>query len=118
LRFFRRTSYRTRFAVNDDRLSRRAFCQSAALIAGAAALSPAALLRAADSSGLRLRYILGSCMYGKLPLAEILPEVRRTGAEFIDIWPARHGNQREQVEEMGHERFAEMLHEHGVRLGI
>lgn len=111
-------AFAERFLLNDNRPSRRQFCCTAALTAGVAALSPGVLLRAADATDFRLRYILGSCMYGKLPLAEILPEVRKTGAEFIDIWPAPHGNQREQVEEMGHERFAEMLRQHGVRLGI
>jgi len=66
----------------------------------------------------RLRYILASCMYGCMKLAEILPEVRRAGAEHIDVWPRRHGNQREQIEAMGHERFAAMLAAHKVKLGI
>ena len=34
------------------------------------------LARAAE--GFQLRYILGSCMYGTTPLAEILPEVARS----------------------------------------
>lgn len=66
----------------------------------------------------RLRYILGSCMYGKLKLAKILPEVRTTGAECIDIWPLPHGNQREQITEMGIEAFAAVLKEHQVQPGI
>ena len=45
-------------------------------------------------------------MYGELPLAKILPDVPKTGAEWIDLWPRRHGNQREQVAEMGEEKFA------------
>ena len=66
----------------------------------------------------KLRYILASCMYGTLPLAECLPEVRKIGSEHIDIWPRVHGDQREQVEAMGHEAFAELLRTYGVRLGI
>ena len=54
-----------------------------------------------------LRYVLASCMYGTLPLAEILPEVGKIGSGHVDIWPRVHGNQREQVEEMGSEAFAE-----------
>ncbi|MCZ6677447.1 MAG: sugar phosphate isomerase/epimerase, partial [Candidatus Poribacteria bacterium] len=65
-----------------------------------------------------LSYILASCMYGEMPLAEIVPEVKKIGSEHIDIWPRVHGNQREQVESMGHEAFAELLHTHGVGLGI
>jgi sugar phosphate isomerase/epimerase len=56
-------------------------------------------------------------MYGCTPLAEILPEVRKTGATAIDIWPRQHGNQREQLEEMGEEAFAELLQRHDVVLG-
>ena len=66
----------------------------------------------------RLRTILPSCMYGTLPLAEILPEVEKIHAEGVDIWPRKHGNQREQVEDMGHEAFGELLDAHAVRLAI
>jgi sugar phosphate isomerase/epimerase len=67
---------------------------------------------------IRLRYIVASCLYGELPLTEILPEVRKTGSEFIDIWPRKHGNQREQMDEMGHEKFAALLRQHKLKLGI
>lgn len=66
----------------------------------------------------KLSYILASCMYGTLPLAELLPQVKKIGSEHIDIWPRVHGDQREQVEAMGHEDFAELLQTNGVRLGI
>ena len=65
-----------------------------------------------------LNYILASCMYGTLPLAEIVPEVKKIGAEHIDIWPRVHGDQREQVTSMGNDAFAELLATHGVGLGI
>ena len=65
-----------------------------------------------------LRYILGSCIYGTTALDQILAQVRATGAEHIDIWPKVHGDQREQVEAMGEERFAALLAEHQVGLGI
>ena len=65
----------------------------------------------------KLDYILASSMYGTLPLANIVPEVKNIGSGHIDIWPRVHGNQREQVEEMGHEAFAEMLKDNGVQLG-
>jgi sugar phosphate isomerase/epimerase len=57
-------------------------------------------------------------MYGTLKLKEILPQVRQSGAEHIDLWPRRHGDQREQMEAMGHDRFAELLQEHNVKLGM
>ena len=66
----------------------------------------------------RLNYILSSSMYGRLPLKEILPEVAKTGAHTIDIWPRVHGNQREQIEAMGHEAFAKMLRSHKTTKGI
>jgi sugar phosphate isomerase/epimerase len=47
----------------------------------------------------------------------ILPETKKTGAQAIDVWPAPHGNQREQIDAMGVETFGRMLDEHGVRLG-
>ena len=65
-----------------------------------------------------LNYILASCMYGTLPLAEIVPEVKKIGAAHIDIWPRVHGDQREQVESMGNDAFAELLATDGVGLGI
>ena len=65
-----------------------------------------------------LNYILASCMYGTLPLAEIVPEVKKIGSRRIDIWPRAHGDQREQVESMGNGAFADLLATHGVGLGI
>lgn len=81
------------------------------------AAANAGLLGALAESGFQFRYIVGSSLYGELPLAEILPDVPKTGAEFLDIWPRKHGNQREQVTEMGEEAFAAMLKQHGVKLG-
>lgn len=63
------------------------------------------------------RYILGSCLYGYAPLSEIVPEVDKVGAEALDIWPMVHGNQREQLDEMGEANFLAMLDQHSVRLG-
>lgn len=63
------------------------------------------------------RYILGSCLYGHLYIGEILPEVAKCGATHIDIWPKSHGNQREQLTDMGEELFASLLERHGVLLG-
>ena len=99
--------------------SRRKFCVAAA--AGAAGLVAGRAIAGDAASGgapFALRYILGSSMYGGLKLAQIVPEVRKTGAEFIDIWPKRHGTQREQMEAMGHDAFAALLKKHSVRLGM
>jgi sugar phosphate isomerase/epimerase len=71
---------------------------------------------AADS--FKLSYILSSAMYGEMPLEVILPEVAKTGAEAIDIWCRVHGNQREQITEMGDEAFLSLLQKHHVQLGV
>jgi len=56
-------------------------------------------------------------MYGYTDLGTILPEVAKTGASAIDIWPKVHGSQREQLDDMGEERFAALLTRHHVALG-
>ncbi len=56
-------------------------------------------------------------MYGSIYLGDILPEISKCGARHIDIWPKPHGNQREQLDGLGEERFTSMLEKHGVRLG-
>ena len=101
----------------NQRISRRAFGVQVAAGAAATCLAQDALA-AAMRQEFPFRYVLGSCMYGTTALAEILPEVKKSGAEHIDIWPARHGNQREQIDAMGHAEFREMLSEHGVGVGV
>ena len=72
--------------------SRRAFCAAA----GAAAIAaPRAFGQAGAGEPFKLRYILASSMYGGMKLAKILTEVRKTGAEHIDIWSKSHGTQRQ-----------------------
>lgn len=92
-------------------MQRRQFLQTLSL--GACALAGG---RAVAADAFRLRYLLASAMYGNLPLAEILPEVKKTGANSIDLWPKKHGTQREEIDALGHEKFAGMLQEHGVSL--
>jgi len=70
-----------------------------------------------SSTDFQLKYIVGSCMYGYLYLGEILPEIAKCGAAHIDIWPKSHGNQREQLADMGEELFASLLKKHNVSLG-
>ena len=72
---------------------------------------------AGDAPAFSFRYMLASSMYGELDLDVILPEVKKTGATCIDIWPRKHGNQREQVDAMGVETFKAKLKKHGVTLG-
>ncbi len=72
----------------------------------------------AEPASFRLNYILASPMYGTAPLAEVLAEVKPTGAQAVDIWPRPHADHREQVAELGLEKFAELLRHHGVQLGL
>ena len=95
--------------------NRRKFCKRVAAGCAFVALSEGGLF---GGEAFRLRYIVASSMYGRMKLDKILPEVVKTGAGHIDIWPEHHGNQREQIEEMGHDKFAAKLREHGVKLGI
>lgn len=74
-------------------------------------------VRAAEENAFSLRYILGSCMYGHSGLRQVLPEVAKIGASAIDIWPRVHGRQREEIDELGEDRFSELLRMHGVQLG-
>ncbi len=96
-------------------MNRRQFLQTTAAAAAAAA-SPALAL--SPKVPFKLRYILSSAMYGEMPLDAILPEVAKTGCEAIDIWCKVHGNQREQIAEMGDEAFAGLLKNHNVKLGV
>ncbi|MCF6312735.1 MAG: sugar phosphate isomerase/epimerase [Verrucomicrobiales bacterium] len=96
-------------------MKRRNFIKTVAGTAAPAWMAAAQTVNASD--GFKFKYIVGSSMFGELSLSEILPLMVEMKTEFIDIWPRKHGNQREQVEEMGHDKFAAMLKEHGVKLG-
>ncbi len=61
--------------------------------------------------------MLASSLYGYADLAEVVRQVRPTGATAIDIWPRVHGNQREQLDELGEAAFSELLRQEKVALG-
>jgi len=63
-------------------------------------------------------YILASPLYGTAPLAAVVPQVHKTGADAIDIWPRPHANDREQIDAMGVPAFRKLLADHHVRLGM
>ncbi|MEZ6065697.1 MAG: sugar phosphate isomerase/epimerase family protein [Planctomycetaceae bacterium] len=106
-------------------LSRREWLQASMAVAAAGGLlgsSSPALAQSTDAEvtgreEFGLKYIVGSCMYGYTPIAEILPEVAKTAATAVDIWPKVHGSQREELDTLGEEAFAAMLGEHAVQLG-
>ena len=96
--------------------SRRDFVR---LTAGAAALlaapSTVSLAAAEPPRGaFRLRYVLSTNQYGTLPIADIVPQVKPAGCVGLDVWAGRWGNQREQIDALGHERFGALLRQHGV----
>ncbi|MBX3179912.1 MAG: sugar phosphate isomerase/epimerase [Candidatus Hydrogenedentes bacterium] len=96
-------------------VSRRHFLKATATGA-AAAILPLGAARA--QAAFKLDYILASSLYGQLPLKDILPEVAKAGATHIDLWPKKHGSQREELDAMGEEAFLALLAEHQVKPGI
>lgn len=97
-------------------INRRQAIASAAA-ASAYASTVTEQLLAAETPEFKLKYILASCMYGYQNVWEIIPEIARTGAAAIDLWPRIHGNQREQLEEIGEQTFASVIKRWGVQLG-
>ncbi|MEM7456860.1 MAG: TIM barrel protein [Planctomycetota bacterium] len=98
---------------------RRAF-NAAAVATGAAAVLPTLPQEqdeAESQQEFRLHYMLASCMYGYMYLGEILPEVAATGSIALDIWPKVHGNAREQLADLGEEKYLELLARHEVQTG-
>ncbi len=97
--------------------SRRAFCAAATAALSYSTSAGAALAAGPAEPEFKLRYVLGSCLYGYTPLPKMTSEVHKIGATAIDIWPKVHGNQREQLDEMGEEAFAALLQQHAITLG-
>lgn len=95
--------------------TRRHILSSTAALTASLALPN--FIKAASHQAFEFRYLVGSCMYGYLYLGEILPEVHKCGSSHLDIWPKRHGNQREQLADLGEELFMKMLKKHNVSLG-
>jgi len=90
-------------------MNRRNFIQTLSALAAVPAC--------ASEKAWKLNYMLASSMYGNLPLAEILPEVKKTGATGIELWPMKHGTQREELDKLGVETFAAMLKGSGLSFG-
>lgn len=105
-------------------VTRRDVCKAALGALGASVLGPGVLASPVPEEGKpaknawKLDYIVVSCMYGKIKLPEILPELPRAGAVHIDVWPKPHGDQREQVDALGLDAFEKLLAQHSAKLGM
>jgi len=97
--------------------NRRKLLQLSSAAALLASVSSHGFLQAATASAFQWKYLLGTCLYGYESLNNILPEVTKTGASAIDIWPKVHGNQREQLDDLGEAQFIELLKKHNLTLG-
>jgi sugar phosphate isomerase/epimerase len=95
-------------------MKRRTLLKNAVLGAASLALPR---VQAADDF-FKLKYVLGSAMYGNLPLATVIEEAPKTDAQYLDVWPRKWGTQREQMDEMGHEKVAELLAKNNVKLAV
>ena len=93
-------------------MNRRTACKTL----GIAAFSSGLFSYARDN--FKLRYVLSSAMFGEMALADILPEIKKTGAESIVIWRKVHGNQREQITEMGDEACNALLKKNKAKISI
>jgi sugar phosphate isomerase/epimerase len=98
-------------------LNRRGFLAASATAIASQTFLATEAAAADKSADFKLKYILATPMYGYAPLAGVVPEATKVGATHIDIWPKVHGNQREQLDEMGEEAFAKLLADHKVKLG-
>ena len=95
-------------------MRRRNVIKSIGSLAGGVTASPLI----AEQDKFRLRYILSSAMYGYMPLESILHQVTLTGSEAIDVWCKVHGNQREQIDKMGHNVAKNLLAKHKVKAAV
>ena len=94
-------------------LSRRRFLQTA----GGTAVAGCQTIQADRSqTAFALNYMLASSMYGKTDVIECIRQVDRIGASCIDLWPPSHGDQRDQIDEIGHDKFVDALKDASVGL--
>lgn len=96
-------------------MNRRDACK----LIGSALLGSAAPVKGASKAKtFQFRYLLSSALYGEMTLETILPEIARAGCGSIDIWRLKHGNQREQIAEMGNDAFAALLKRHNAKVSV
>ena len=71
-----------------------------------------------ESPPFALNYVLSSALYGNFKLETILPEIAKSGAIGLDLWGKPHGTQREELDAMGVNAFAELLAKHETKLTV
>ncbi len=104
------------FTNSNIPLTRRQF--TTGLLTGLSLSSVSPFLAAKEKpEKFKLNYILSSAMYGYEKLDVVLDQVKKTGANSIDLWPKVHGNQREQADALGPEKFKEELEKRKISLG-
>jgi sugar phosphate isomerase/epimerase len=104
-------------SLSHSRIDRRRWLAWHAAVAASTAFGTSLAAAEPQRKPLHFRFLLASSLYGYGKLQEIVPQVRKTGATAIDIWPKIHGDQREQLDEMGESAFSELLASHQVTLG-
>lgn len=55
-------------------------------------------------------------MYGDTALATVLEQCAKLKTQHLDVWPRRHGTQREQLDELGKAKVIQMLEKHEVEI--
>jgi sugar phosphate isomerase/epimerase len=99
-------------------VSRRKFLRlTAAAAAGAVAAHRIPAAAGSPPGRFRFRFVLSTNQYGTMPIADIVPEMHRAGCDALDIWAGRWGNQREQIDRLGHGNFAALLARHRAKVG-
>ncbi len=86
----------------DSIISRRALLATL----GTVALTSSNLVAVDEEpSEFKLNYMLASCMYGTLDVRKCIAQASKIGATCIDLWPPSHGNQRSQIDAIGHNHY-------------
>ena len=94
-------------------ISRRRFLKYSSICS----VASTSISNAATKEKFRLKYTISSSMYGTFPIKIILSEAKKLKISTIDIWPRVHGDQREQIEKMGHNNFSQLLKLNNIKLG-